>query len=149
MQNDQDATTIDLPGLQEPIWHVPPRQESGQDFVMAVAHGHLMFSNDLELVRQVVRQGPAANAASCVRCQKIAQRFDDGPCLWIVRDPKEQNQNRVSPLDLVFQGPGPMAEQLEPEVASLLTQLIPRWDGFHVIGGTAGRGGWRLVSWSE
>ena len=152
MQDDKEAKQIVINGLDTPMWHVPPDEPGGEDFVFMVAHECILFSNDVNLVRSVLtidgKHSMAEDSQLQLAFEAILKEENKSPSFLAVRGAEAVEGRSRSPLEMLFFGPTSREVWLNEPSSDFLSTIFPNSEDFQLSVGFPKQNGWWIRSQS-
>ncbi len=156
MDGDDQKQTIEVPGVEFPMYHVPPQSEGGEDFVMMVAHDYLFYTNDVSLMRQVLDTAAGNSLAGSLQVKQCIENAssasEEQPGVIVVRgSPSGESQNErrstANPFVALFKGYSSVDEgDRDAPTSQLFSVVMPISDSFDCTIGYLSEDGLKFYS---
>ena len=157
MRDDPEAQPIRLENAAESLWHVAGAN-GGEDFTMGVAQTLAIYSNDLQLVRQMMSasHGQSLKEDQMQDLFPLLRKGEHHPFLLVLERPrrgdsptseKRAADSRSTALDLIFQGPDRIwpTDREWSDLESVMRNLIPFGQQHRIVAGFVEPHGWRFT----
>jgi len=155
MEDDPEAKQVRIEGYEEPMWLVPAEEPGGEDFLFMVAKDCIFFSNDVTLMRRVLKPDVAKTLAQDKEAREIFETIlesaNQPPSFFAVRGkgnstiPAGEDRSEP-PLKILFDGPDSLEVWSGDESGDILSTIFPVGEDFRVSVGFSEENGWRIDS---